>query len=158
MQIQVQCGKSQPAVYPHQTLSTRPDLLQMDSLKFMVWITMRPLHPLPNSLIFTQYSPLLPTIIGMFNSTALSLMGNSMTMKTCLWINHLAMKNLTQRNTASSYTSQSMDLNKPDANGMRSYAACLQTWDLRSARLTQPFSIFTPARIFQFLPFTLMTA
>ena len=81
-------------------------------------------------------------------STAPSLTGNLMTMKKYSWSNCLAMKNLTHRNIASSCTCQSMDLNELDANGMRLYVTHSQTWDLRSARLTQLSSIFTPARIF----------
>ena len=62
--------------------------------------------------------------------------------------NHLAIKNLDQRNIVSSSTSQSMELNRLEIKGMRLFAAHSQTWDLRSARPTQPFSIFRLARIF----------
>ena len=105
--------------------TTRPDLLPKDSLRSTVWIIIKPLHLLPNSLPFRQYSPSLLAIIGPLTcstSTVLSLMGNSMRTKKCSWSNHLAMKNPTHRNIVSSGTSHSMDLNKPDENGTRSYA------------------------------------
>ena len=130
--------------------ATRPDSLQKSLFRPMVWTIMRSLHQLPNLLLFAQYSLSLLTIIGQSTcliSTVLSLMGNLMTIKKYSWSNHLAMKNLIQRNSVSSCTSQSMDLNKLDTNGMRSYAACSQTWDLKSARPTQPSSIFKQARI-----------
>ena len=124
---------------------------QLIAKGFMASTIMRPSHLSPSLLPFAQYSLSLLAIIGpsaCSTSTALSLTGNSMRMKKYLWSNHLTMKNPTHRNIASSSTSQSMDLNKPDTNGMRLHAICLQTWDLRSARPTQPSSIFTPARIF----------
>jgi hypothetical protein len=62
--------------------------------------------------------------------------------------NHLAMKNLDQRNIVSSSTSQSMELNRLEIKGMRLFAAHSQTWDLRSARPTQLFSTLSPEKTF----------
>jgi hypothetical protein len=141
--------------------ATRPDLLPKDLLRSTVWIIMKLLHLLPNSHPFEQYSPSLLAIIGpstCSTSTALSLMGILMKTRKYSWSNHLAMKNLTCRNIVSSCTSHSMDLNKPDANCTRSCATHSPNWDLRSARLTRLFSIFTLARIKISLQFMSMTA
>ena len=131
--------------------ATRPDSLPKDSLRSTVWIIMKLLHLLPNSLPSKQYWPSLLAIIGpltCLTSTLLSLMGNSMRTRKYSWSNHLAMNNPTSRNIVSSCTSHTMDLNKLDTNGMRSCATCSLNWDLRSARLTRLSSIFMLAGIF----------
>ena len=103
--------------------TTRPNSLEKDSLRSMVWIIMRPWHLSQSMLLFKQYLPSLLTIIGpstCSTSTVLSLTGNLMRMKKYSWSNCLAIKNPTCINVVSSCTSHSMDLNKPDTNGTRS--------------------------------------
>ena len=85
--------------------ATRFDSLQKGLLRSMAWNITRPLHQLPNLLLFTQYSLLLLAIIGQSTcliSTVLSFVGNLMMITNISWSNCLAMKDLTPKKIVSS--------------------------------------------------------